>query len=238
MRYITAIISIFTFQLHAQIISTPGSTGGLDSRVTEAFTRMRNKISVNESTIENISGSPYYSEEFKKGSIVYFDSELKEQPLLRYNAFSDEIEMNANNSDNPDQALLKNSKIHCTIDGVTYKYLPIPKSDPQFEKAGYLEEVFKGNSYTLYVRKRKVYREGKKARTSLEQSFSPRFIDYTAWYYQIKSGGLIYFKPNKKNIRTIFKDQSKSLSNYLSKNKVDFKKKNDLKNLFSYLDNN
>lgn len=114
---------------------------------------MRNKISANESTIEKISGSSYHTKEFKKGSIVYFDSELKEQPLLRYNAFSDEIEMNANNSDNPDQALLKKSKIHCTIDGVTYKYLPIPKSDLQVEKAGYLEEVFKGNSYTLYVRK-------------------------------------------------------------------------------------
>lgn len=101
-----------------------------------------------------------------------------------------------------------------------------------------MEEIFKGNSYTLYIRKRKVYEEGKKARTSLKQIFSPGFIDYTAWYYQIKSSGLIYFKPNKKNIRTIFKDQSKLLSNYLSKNKVDFKKKNDLKKIFSYLDEN
>ena len=84
--------------------------------------------------LKKSAGVPTIPKNSKKGSIVCFDSELKEQPLLRYNAFSDEIEMNAKNSDNPDQALLKNSKIHCTIDGVTYKYLPIPKSDPHLKR--------------------------------------------------------------------------------------------------------
>ena len=83
-----------------------------------------------------------------------------------------------------------------------------------------------------------MYEEGKKARTSLKQIFSPGFIDYTAWYYQIKSSGLIYFKPKKKILELFSKINLKLLSNYLSKNKVDFKKKNDLKKIFSYLDEN
>jgi hypothetical protein len=41
-------------------------------------------------------GVPTIPKNSKKGSIICFDSVLKEQPLLRYNAFSDEIEMNAN----------------------------------------------------------------------------------------------------------------------------------------------
>jgi len=56
-------------------------------------------------------GVPTIPKNSKKGSIICFDSVLKEQPLLWYNAFSVEIEMNANYFDNPDQALLKNRKI-------------------------------------------------------------------------------------------------------------------------------
>jgi len=231
------LLIIICFQLSAQNINT-SSTGGLDSRVTEAFTRMRNKIGVNKVSSQKISGSPYFNEEFQKSSIVYFDKKLKEQVFLRYNAFSDEIEMKENKTSHSDQALLKNSKIHCAINGVTYKYLPIPQGDQRFEKAGYIKEVYKGDVFDLYLRQRKIYREGKKARTSLEQSFPPRFVDFSAWFYQTKSSGLKRFKPNKKEIKKIFKSKSSILAVYLKENKIDFKNETELKNLFSYLDRN
>jgi len=89
---------------------------------------------------------------------------LKEKIFLRYNAFSDELEMSTSaEAKNADQALMKNSKIHCIINNKVYKYFPLKNGKETLGQAGYVREVYRGENYSLYHRKRKVYREGKKS---------------------------------------------------------------------------
>lgn len=67
-----------------------------------------------------------------------------------------------------------------------YRYFPLADGNYSLVKAGYVGIVYKGQHNSLYLREREVFREGKEARSSLERSFPPRFIEESEWYIQSK----------------------------------------------------
>lgn len=210
-----------------------------DSRINDAFTDLTNRIKPSSTNFGNtdFKGSAYFDTAFKEATLVYFGKPLEEQVYLRYNAFADEMEMSLNSfATSTDQALIKNSKISCIINKQVYKYLPLKNGNEFLGRAGYVQEIHKGNRYSLYLRKRKVFREGKKARTSLERSFPPRFIDETEWYLQKGEGALEFFKPTKKYLKFHFKTNQKRLESFLKNNKGDLKNIETIKDLISYMD--
>ena len=210
-----------------------------DSRINDAFTDLTNRVKPTSATIanSNFNGDPYLDSKFHESTVVYFGKTLKEKIFLRYNAFSDEMEMSEKaNTQKTEQALIKNSKISCIINKQVYKYLPLKNGNEFLGRAGYVQEIHKGNQYSLYLRKRKVFREGKKARTSLERSFPPRFIDETEWYLQKGEGALEFFKPTKKYLKFHFKTNQKRLESFLKNNKGDLKNIETIKDLISYMD--
>ena len=213
------------------------TSGGNDSRLNDAFTQLRNRLNGPLLSSDQIQGSPYFNNNFKMARVFYFGKVLQDPIYIRYNAYSDEMEMTQDpRSIGTDQALIKNSKIYCTIDSKTYKYLPLPEGNSQLEKVGYVEEIFKGENYTLFLRNRKLFLEAKKARTSLERSFPARFIENHEWYFQFQNSSLKRFKPKKKEIRKLFKNHSKSIGSYLKDNKSSLKTVGDIKQLFEFLD--
>lgn len=210
-----------------------------DSRINDAYTDLTNRIKpikfdqVNSS----IEGSPYLDSKFYESTVVYFGKELKEKIFLRYNAFSDELEMsNSADAKNAEQALMKNSKIHCIINNKVYKYYPLKNGNETLGQAGYLREVYRGDNYSLYLRKRKVYREGKKARTSLERSFPPRFVLESEWYFQKGDSSLEHLKPTKKQLKAFFNLNAKKMDTYLKSNKNALKNEEGLKQLVMFTD--
>jgi hypothetical protein len=147
--------------------------------------------------------------------VIYFGKALDDKIFLRYNAISDEMEMSLSPyATESDQVLIKNSKVYCSIQGMVYKYLPLADGNSSLAKAGYVREVYKGQHSSLYLREREVFREGKKARTSLERSFPPRFIDESEWYIQSKKGALQFIKPSKKNFKNYSKSNSTRLETF------------------------
>jgi len=136
--------------------------------------------------------------------VIYFGEPLPEKVYLRYNAFSDEMEMSMNpTAKETDQALIKNSKVSCVIEGTVYRYLPLANGNFSLYKAGYVREIYQGQHYNLYLRERKIYREAIKARTSLERSFPARFVDESEWYIQTKKGACDLSSPLKNTLNTI-----------------------------------
>ena len=185
----------------------------------------------------SIEGSPYFDSKFHESSVVYFGKELKEKIFLRYNAFSDELEMSTSaEAKNADQALMKNSKIHCIINNKVYKYFPLKNGKETLGQAGYVREVYRGDNYSLYHRKRKVYREGKKARTSLERSFPPRFVVESQQYFQKGDRSLEHLKPSKKQVKAFFNLNAKEMDTYLKSNKNALKNEEGLKQLVIFTD--
>lgn len=79
---------------------------------------------------------------------------------------------------------------------------------------GYVKEIYKGKNYSLYLREQKIFREGKKARTSLERSFPPRFARVSEWYFQKEEGQLQFLKPTKRSLKNYFKNRFGTLRNF------------------------
>jgi hypothetical protein len=101
---------------------------------------------------------------------------------------------------------------------------------------GYVKEIYKGKNYSLYLREQKIFREGKKARTSLERSFPPRFARVSEWYFQKEEGQLQFLKPTKISLKNYFKTDLVHLETFLKSKKGDFKKVNYVEQMIRYLD--
>ena len=164
---------------------------------------------------ENIQGSHYFDQDFKLAKLEYFGKELNDSGYMRYNAFRDEIEM----ADTPGQSesdliLIKSKDVIPLIDGERYEYLPHRVEEGR-AYIGYLIKIFQGNENTLYLKRKKTFMEAKIARTSLENSFPPRYVESTDIYISINGDTPIPLKRTKNAIIGFFgskSDQVKKLT--------------------------
>tara|TARA_B110000037_G_C16976431_1_gene447238 strand:+ start:162 stop:908 length:747 start_codon:yes stop_codon:yes gene_type:complete len=186
-------------------------------------------------TAKDIKGTPYFVEEFKLAK-VYYGGRFEEgkQIYIRHNAYSDELEMATSPYQYAsEQILLKTKEVFCELDGVTYKLLPyINKSSGQPE-IGYLQSIFEGEKYSVYLNQTKVFMKQQPARTSLERSFPPRFVDSQVFYYSKEGETPKYLNTSKGSLKKLFisKGQAKELLK-MKGNDVDV-----LKNVFAALEN-
>ena len=207
-----------------------------DGRLISVFENLKNKTKGSKIKTDKISGSPYFDDSFKTAQIGYFGEILKENIYIRYNAFSDEMEMAKSESQtSSEDALIKNKKVTCIINGYTYKYLAYIKENQQ-PAVGYVKELFKGNKFSLYVRETKEYKEGVKAKSSLEGSFPPRFIDKTDYYIALGDGSLKQTKLSKKHIVNTLSSYEQEIKSFINLNKVKLKNSSDVIKLFNFLE--
>ena len=207
-----------------------------DGRLISVFENLKNKTKGSKIKTEEISGSPYFEESFKTAQIVYFGEILKENIYIRYNAYSDEMEMAKSESQtSSDDVLIKNKKITCTLNGYSYKYLAFIKENEQ-PAVGYVKELFRGNKFSLYVRETKEYKEGVKAKSSLEGSFPPRFIDKKDYYIALGDGSLKQTKLSKKHIVSTLSSYEQEIKSFINLNKVKLKNSSDVIKLFNFLE--
>lgn len=217
--------------LTAQDFSNPTTFN--DSRTMDAFTKLRNRVTKNALTNRDIKGSAYFNEKFTLSEVDYFGKTLKEKTYLRYNAFSDEIEMGTNaEQKTTEDILLKNNKIISRIGSETYKYLPYKPKDGDITKIGYLIVIHENENYSLYLKRTKVYMEATAARTSLERSFPARFIDEVSYYYNYKGNTLQELRTSKRGLTDAFAAHPEAIKSFLKTNKIKFKATADITNLF------
>ena len=229
--FVSIIINHFNF---SQSIGANGVRS--DSRINDLFEDLKNRVKKQSITSINIKGSPYFNESFELAEIEYFGKILKDKVYLRYNAYNDEMEMSLNSSStNSNNILIKNNKVSCVFDNKKFKYLGFTpeNSNPII---GYLSILYSGNSLTLYERKKKIYMQATKARTSLERSFPARYTDNIEYYFSIDNGSIFEIKINKKDVFRKLNSYGESIKKYLSFNKIKIRSKEDLLGLFKFLD--
>ena len=113
----------------------------------------------------NISGSQYFDLDFKPARLSYFGKEINNAGFMRYNGFTDEIEItDSGNVENSELILLKSDKVVPIINNVIYEYLPFRINESN-TKIGYLVKIYEGTRIKLYLRKNKQFMEAKIART-------------------------------------------------------------------------
>ncbi len=116
-----------------------------------------------------------------------------------------------------DQAIVKSTDLSCTIGDSKYVYLPYVDKASGIVKMGYLIELYKNNQYAIYLNKSKVYMEATQARTGLERSFPPRFVDDITYYYNTNGDTPVELKLYKSKLREIFNDKDR-FNNFIKRN--------------------
>ena len=183
----------------------------------------------------NLKGSPYEVNDFSFGFVTDEQSNKSVNLFLRYNIFSDEVELRASlDKDDKMIALLKESDISCKIKGRLYRYASF-LDENSLAKEGYLIQIYKGKHYSLYKRLKSVFTPKKISENGYAATIKAKFKRTTLYY--IEKGDVISFLPNKKKI-LINKFNSKTLGmkRYLKNKKSTLKKEIDLIDLVKFLD--
>lgn len=185
--------------------------GQTDQAAIDFFTNLTSKPK-KILTAADIQGTPYFTEEFKLAKVYYGGRfEDGKQIYIRHNAYSDELEMATSPYQYAsEQILLKTKEVFCELDGITFKLLPYISKTSGNPEIGYLQTIFEGEHYNVYLNQTKVFMKQQPARTSLERSFPPRFVDSQIYYYSKDGETPKYLNTSKGNLKKLFKNKGKA----------------------------
>ena len=185
----------------------------------------------------NISGSQYFDLDFKPARLSYFGKQINNAGFMRYNGFTDEIEItDSGNVENSELILLKSDKVVPIINSEIYEYLPFRINESN-TKIGYLVKIYEGTRIKLYLRKNKQFMEAKIARTSLENSFPPRYVDNIETYISIEGETPVVLKNSKKAFLDLFNNRS-DIKKFIKNEKIKFNKTESIIKIVEYVDKN
>ena len=189
----------FIFILFISFLNAQGGTNVMSGSAQQAMLDFGNK-SYRKAQPLNVQGSHYFDKEFKTTKLEYFGKELNDSGYMRYNAFRDEVEMaDTQNQAETDIILLKSADVIPLINGERYEYLPY-RLDSGNAVIGYLINIFDGQNNKLYLKRKKTFMEAKIARTSLENSFPPRYVESIELYVSSNGDTPVKLKQNKKSM--------------------------------------
>ena len=139
----------------------------------------------NLSSLKGVVGSAYRNVIFEIGMIYRNKDSVK--TYLRYNGLNDEIEIAlSKDATSTTNAVKKSESISCKINNDFFVYKEFIDEN-KFKSKGYLIRVYGGEKYNLYVRDKKVFKEGEKSKNSLESDRPPRFVDKQTIFIQYMS---------------------------------------------------
>ncbi|MCW1953291.1 MAG: hypothetical protein KIH80_003870 [Flavobacteriia bacterium] len=161
-------------------------------------------------TAADIKGTPYFNEEFKLAKVFYGGRfEDGKEIYIRHNAYSDELEMATSPYQYAsEQILLKTKEVFCELDGKVFKLLPYISKSSGAPEIGYLQTVYDGEHYKVFLNQTKVFMKQQPARTSLERSFPARFVDNQTYYYSKDGETPKYLNVSKGTLKKLFKDKN------------------------------
>ena len=224
------------FILSTSYLSAQGGTSVISGGAQQAMIDFGNK-SFRKAQPLNVQGSHYFDKEFKSTKLEYFGKELNDSGYMRYNAFRDEVEMaDTQNQAETDIILLKSADVIPLINGERYEYLPY-RLDSGNAVIGYLINIFDGQHNKLYLKRKKTFMEAKIARTSLENSFPPRYVESIELYISSNGDTPVKLKQNKKVIIKFFNSNSDKVKKYIKTEKLKMSELSSIIKIFEFVDN-
>tara|TARA_X000001036_G_scaffold68127_1_gene59021 strand:- start:166 stop:873 length:708 start_codon:yes stop_codon:yes gene_type:complete len=227
---------VFTILLSLNLQSQGNINNTITGATQQALIDFGNK-SQRKAQPLNVQGSHYFDNEFKLAKLEYFGKELNDTGFMRYNAFRDEIEMADTQLQNEtDVILLKSADVIPLINGDRYEYLPYRlESGNAF--IGYLVNIFNGKDTKLYLKRKKTFMEAKIARTSLENSFPPRYVESEELYISVKGDTPVKLKQSKKSIINFFNANSDKVKKFIKSEKLKVSELSSIIKIFEFAEN-
>jgi len=180
---------------------------------------------------ENIIGSPYLNDDYKKGYMIVDDT-LKISGLeFRYNIYKEEMEIHYNNEY---KAIYKPERVNYVVfHNDTFIYSDYIHNDEM--KKGYLKVITQGK-LSLLKKYMCVLLE-----PNYNNAMSAGIKNYRyskKEYYVLKKDNnkekAITFKPGKKQLYKLLPEKKEQLKSYIKKNKIHIKQESGLINLVEY----
>jgi len=183
-----------------------------------------------------ISGSPYENDEYIIGKVCNSSTGYSIAHLLRYNIYSDTMEIKVNETSNSYETLIKSDNIYASINQNEYyfkKYLD--KND--LINTSYFIKKSEGKNSSLYFKKIKIFKDKQLPKNGFERVTPPTFSDAQDYYYQSEGEGMLLLFPNSnKKLLKIFSNKAKELKTFTKKEKINYKNEADVIKLFKYYD--
>lgn len=204
----------------------------------ELFQKIRNSQEEIKYDIGSTIGSPFENKEYQKGK-VYYENEFLGDYYYRFNAYNQEIELKKTLlPEEKMQALIQNPKVKLVTDKNSYQFARIFNDNGNAEDA-YLKLFYEGDIYNLYERYIVKFKEGKPAANSMVTPIASRFTNYIEYYYKEKGSNSIKEIPQKQSkfLKLFEKSNVAEIKNYIKSNNLDVTAKNDLINLYSFIEN-
>ena len=226
----------FFFILFISFLNAQSGQGVMTDGAQQAMLDFGNK-SFRKAQPLNVQGSHYFDKDFKTTKLEYFGKELNDSGFMRYNAFRDEVEMaDTQNQAETDVILLKSADVIPLINGERYEYLPY-KLDSGNAFIGYLINIHDGQKNKLYLKRKKTFMEAKIARTSLENSFPPRYVESVELYVSSNGDTPVKLKQSKKVIIKFFNANSDKVKKYIKSEKLKVSELSSLIKIFEFAEN-
>ncbi|TMU57582.1 hypothetical protein [Flagellimonas algicola] len=205
------------------------------------YSQMRDKFAAlgieQQLNLSDIEGSIYSNDVFESGAIL-FKGEEDRKMFMRYNAFNDEFEIkNSNLKEDKTLALLKNQNISCVLNGQLYSYMILLDKKGERDQA-YLKEIVSLGNYRLFEQNKKLFKEGKPAKTSHAVSFPHRFVDETNYYLALDDAFPVYIPVKKKDFVALFSEEHQpQVKKFIKEKGIDLKTKRGLVNAVTFAGN-
>ena len=193
----------------------------------------RAAFGLTEEEFTNVKGSPYANEKFISGSIFKDDRPVLTKVFLRYNIFSDEIEVqkSSNSSEDSYQALVKDPDMFVKIANDIYVFVLFEES---VEKGSYFSIISEESNFDLYKKSEVDYSAPFYARTSYERDRPASFNLANSYYLVAKNGAFYELPSNKSKISKVMGKKEKEVKSFIKKNRLDIKNEKDLIKLVKY----
>jgi uncharacterized protein YktA (UPF0223 family) len=219
-------ITLFTFlDANSQRVSDMIST-----EVSSAIYRNDISLTLKES---NIEGSAYIENSFKLAEI----SGVARQIMIRYNAFSDIIEVK--DDENQIFTLFK-KKPYQTIKILypekTMQLLSYNYDGKEIE--GYLYQLSTSKNITTYKQEKIILQQAKEASNSYQVSKPAKYVKLNTLYYlRLGFETSLPMPKNKKELQDLFPSKKEEIATYLKNNSYSLKNEKSIIDMATFLSN-
>ncbi|MFP2996183.1 hypothetical protein ABN763_09730 [Spongiivirga sp. MCCC 1A20706] len=226
-------------QYSGQVATNLSSGGSSQGTTAAAITQFLGPVNqaLNKRTFraEDFQGSPYTNNEFQS-TILSYEGEKVGTIFYRYNALNEEVEIKQNNLPTEGiRALGRDKKINIIVENkpMSFKTFVDKKNNTL---NGYLISLVNGKKYELFKRINVKFTEGSASPNSFVKASPSRFSHFIEYYIQEKGVNRIDEIPLKnRKMVALLKNKEDGLKSYLSDNKLDISKENDLIKVVNHL---
>lgn len=184
--------------------------------------------------VSKVRGTMYEDESFVKGVLIDELGNREKDYYIRYNAYTDEVELITAIGSKNIAAMLSNSPgIYAKIDHKEYQRVNF-KTNKGVRLNRIAIKLAGNDVIALYKFMEKEFIPEKKAKTSLEKDVPAKFRTKED-YYILQNDILTEIDLNKKKMLKAFPEQKKVLEKYMKSEKLNVKKEKDAIVLINYI---